>query len=66
MQETRYQFVKDAERTRTGFKTPEDAHAWLTASGLPKDGPDVKTRVRYRSRTNTYDVVVKVRREVKE
>ena len=59
--ETRYIFVRDDGKTRTGFTSYADAVA--AKAGIPET-PEQTVRVRLRRRTNTWDVVVKVRREV--
>lgn len=58
-------FVKDPDRGKTGFDTIEAATAWRDQNKLA-DTEDIRVRVRLRSRTGKWDVVVKVKQEVKE
>ncbi len=64
--ETRYIYVKNAELTTTGFTTYERAK-WAVA-GLPPEikAPEYRVKIALRNRTNTFDVVVKKRTEVKQ
>lgn len=66
---TRTIFVRDDERTRTGF--PDFGEASDFADTLLKPGNDgsrdseaLRVRVSYRRRTGMYDVVVKAARKV--
>jgi len=61
-------YVKDLDRTRTGFTTYESAKA--AAEQIRKELNDPKElkhriRTRLRSRTGMWDVVVKTKREEK-
>lgn len=63
--ETRVIYKRDPELTREGFEvfqTAKDLESELTTR-YPEPGHRI--RVRMRSRTNTWDVVVKVRTEVR-
>jgi len=62
---TRTIFVKDEEKTVTGFKTHEEATLVADKMG-PRDNAQRRVRVSYRRRTSTYDVVVKLAREVED
>ncbi len=57
-------FVRNDELSVLGFS--EHSEALLVAEELTKkwDGPSHRVRVRLRSRTNSWDVVVKSKREV--
>lgn len=61
---TRVIYVKDHDLTTTGFKTYQ--HAQWAVSGLPRhvEAPEYRVRIALRSRTNTFDLVVKKRTEV--
>jgi hypothetical protein len=58
----RFIFVKDATRTKTDFKTHEEAVAAMATLEL---GEEARARIRYRQRTGHFDVVVKVKTAVK-
>ena len=66
---TRTIFIKSETQTQVGFKSFEEADACADKI-IPKncrgerDDLDVKVRVRFRQRTQLWDVVVKVAREV--
>jgi len=55
-----YVFVKDHAKSKSGFATVEAAHAH--AATIPQSD-DIRVRTRYRTRNNSYDVVVKTRRD---
>lgn len=59
--EARFIFVRDNEKTVTGITTYEVAKA--IAAELGEDTETQRVRVRMRSRTGLWDVVVKTRRE---
>ncbi len=61
-QDTRYIYVKDKDASGHDFKTHEEALAWQRANKLV-DSEERRVRIRLRNRTNTYDVVVKLRKE---
>lgn len=61
-QEKRYVFVKNDEKCAFGFATFEAAKS---AAANIEETDLVRVRVRMRSRTGTWDVVVKERKEVK-
>lgn len=64
--EERFIYKKDVDLSKTGFALFEHAKN-LEAELLKKyPEPGHRVRVRLRSRTNTWDVVVKVRTPVKE
>jgi hypothetical protein len=65
-EEPRYIYKKDPELGKAGFAVFEHAKN-LEAELLKKyPEPQHRVRTRLRARTNTWDVVVKVRTEVKE
>lgn len=62
MSEVRYAFIKDHDRSSYGYDSHEAA---LAEADKIKEDDDTRVRVRLRNRTDKFDVVVKVRREVK-
>jgi hypothetical protein len=60
----RYIYVKDAGLSKFGFPTAEAANAEADKMG-ERDTDERRIRVRLRQRTGLYDVLVKVKREVK-
>lgn len=64
--EVRYIFAKDLTQCVLGFKTAEEARLHAVNKFEVMDTEERRIRVRYRSRTNTFDVVVKTRQAVKK
>ncbi len=60
----RFVFVKDNELSATDFPTFEEADKHRQT--LLPEGPNRRIRVRYRNRTGNWDVIVKVKQEVKQ
>jgi len=58
----KYIFARNDEKCKTGFVRIEEAQKH--AETIPET-EEQRVRVRYRSRSGAYDVVVKSRREVK-
>lgn len=59
---TRTIFVKDTEQSIEGFATFEDAD--VERRKLGKDTDERRTRVRYRRRTDRWDMLVKVAKRI--
>jgi hypothetical protein len=57
-------FVRDDAQTRVGFTSHVEAEEWADAMG-PRDSDSRRVRVRFRSRTGMWDVVVKSARQSK-
>ena len=64
-EETRVIYKKDLELSLEGFETFEKAKAAEAELLRGHAEPTYRVRTRLRTRTNTWDVVVKVRTEVK-
>ena len=64
--EPRFIYKKDLERSKVGFTDFDEAKAVEAKLLKEFPEPDYRVRTRLRIRTNTWDVVVKVRTEVKE
>ncbi len=63
-QKVHYAFIRDDERSKLGFISEEVAKTEFDSLKV-LEGDDTRVRLRYRSRTDRWDVVVKTRREVK-
>lgn len=62
--ETRIIYKKDPDHSAAGFTNVGEATAIADALRIKYVEPGHRVRTRFRSRTNTWDVVVKVRTEV--
>ncbi len=63
--ETRIIYKKDPDHSASGFTTYDEAATIAEALRIKYVEPGHRVRTRFRSRTNTWDVVIKVRTEVK-
>jgi len=62
--ETRIIYKKDPDHSAVGFTTYDEATTIADALRIKYVEPGHRVRTRFRTRTNTWDVVVKTRTEV--